>query len=101
MVVSPKQLEERVTQKVSQEAESLERKIDCMLEKEIMARGSIQAPIRIAASFSGVTPYTVQIVIEKYKVSGWDVKYHSDQRDGDSYEFKARQNDSQRGAYDR
>ena len=102
MVVTPKQLEQRVTQKVSQEADMLEKKIDEMLEKEIMSRGSTEIPIWIDANFSSVTPYTVKLVIEKYKASGWDVKFHSDQRDGDSYEFKVKQySHPQGGAYDR
>ncbi|MBI2045061.1 hypothetical protein HYT23_03310 [Candidatus Pacearchaeota archaeon] len=101
MVVSPKQLEERVKQKVSQEAEMLERKIDEMLERQIMARGSTNSSIWIDSEFSGVTPYTVQVVIEKYKTFGWDVKYHSDQRDGASYEFKVKHDFHDGGIYDR
>ena len=101
MVVSPKKLDERVRQKVSQEADNLEKKIDEMLEKKIMSRGSTNASIFINSSFGQATPYTVKLVMERYKAAGWDVKWHSDQRDGDYYEFNVSFNYQEGGAYDR
>jgi len=47
-------------------------------------------PVTIAGSTIKLDYHLRKKLIERYERAGWEVKHHSDQRDGDYYEFSAR-----------
>lgn len=88
MVIGPKELEQKIRQEQKPLMEQLEQKIDEALQRSYSGRGSVSID---ANSVSGLNQLSTEEVIGKYKLAGWDIKYHSDQRDGSFYQFKEQQ----------
>lgn len=83
MVIGPKELKKKISEKNKPAVEQLESVIDAALEQ-----GFDGNRVRISSGkFSNLPKMLVDKVIQKYRVQGWNVKYHDDQRDGSFYVF--------------
>jgi hypothetical protein len=87
MAISPKILEKKFQEEIS----SLEEKIDSRLREKNLDHSSGGGRITMDTSLIQGLRYThFDSLRSKYIGAGWlDVKWHSDQRDGDYLEFIA------------
>lgn len=67
-----------------EELQALEAKIDKSL---VQGLKDGEDSITFAANLLGSTAVVREALIQRYKNAGWNVQYHSDQRDGDYYSF--------------
>lgn len=89
MAISPKNLVTRIRENSADALAAAEKKTDKALEE----RFDWQYSVSISTSITGNLPPPVkEDFLNKYRAAGWDVTYHSDQRDGDFYTFKVAKN---------
>jgi len=84
MVVGPHELKDIIEKEDQPKMEQLEARIDACLKDTFTGQGGVYVGSNL---FSDVRPLLVNAVLDKYRAAGWDVQYHSDQRDGDCYTF--------------
>jgi hypothetical protein len=84
MTITPEQARKLAEEIYAPEVKKLEEKIDEQLVKELT---DYSERIIIRPS-SHSNPLVRKLVERKYSEAGWNVKYQSDQRDGDWWEFR-------------
>ena len=87
MVLGIKELEARIVEKEGGKLKAFERRIDEALENSYH-----NDSVTIAVSREDPRNFLRDKLFGEYKSKGWDVTIIYDQRDGDYYKFKPRQN---------
>ena len=90
MVIGPNELEKKFKETQSTLVKAVETSIDKYLEQRYDGLSSVTIGVD---SFKGMNRLTREALISKYRVAGWEVKYTSDQRDGDFYQFNKKLTD--------
>ena len=91
MVIGPNELENKIKTIQSTLIKAAEESIDKYLELRYDGLSSVAIGVD---SFKGMNRLTRESLIGKYRSAGWNVKYTSDQRDGDFYQFSKKSNQS-------
>jgi hypothetical protein len=94
-MISPKEAYEKAKSS-PQEMKKLEEMVDNALI-ESMRSGSNQTTIDAKKFPSDISR---KEIMNKYMQAGWNVKYESDQRDGDYISFKNKETSTNEGFYD-
>lgn len=87
MVLNANELETRVLQKESTKLHRTEKVLDEYLEQAFDGHRAI---VGIPKEYYDLHELTRKDLLKKYENAGWNVKYQSDQRDGDFFEFTIR-----------
>lgn len=84
MAITPREAIGSKLEIEQQAIESFEKRIDDALRKSYDGRGGV------SIDPSGVSGFVREEVVKRFEKAGWDVKYTSDQRDGDFLTFKSK-----------
>ena len=87
MAITPQEVQKRtITSK--RNLQELERRIDKALVEDFQDFGDRE--IWIDPSFFSEDHGTQDYLVKRYEAAGWNVRYESDQREGDAYVFNSR-----------
>lgn len=94
MVIQSNELKTRVLENNIKVIQDLEKRIDSELEKNFVDESSkilVSLPSANSQPYDSGTSITTPVINEimkMYKQAGWNVKYNSDQREGNSLTFQ-------------
>jgi len=89
MVLTPQQVRETILRNGLPKLKSLEKQIDEELLKRFESGQTDDVCIDMPGGISYNSPLC-QALVQKYEQAGWNVKYESDQREGDFLRFTTR-----------
>ena len=98
MAISPQDLMKRVSDKNRNVLDDLEQKVNESLERSFNGRSATITPSR---EFDALPQYMKEQFLDQYRQVGWEVKQHSDQREGEFLVFQYKQGDLAGGYFNK